>query len=315
MNNMDRTVQQASFYKGFDCSKVDMTHEVEALDLYLLPVETNFVMKWLMKDPIKKTSYKVPTDANMMMSGKMAGINSVKCTLRTAQMNMVDGRPNVCVAMQKDRNPKLKVHSYVQRDGACEMVGRWLKSGVVTNGIAASAAEKLSGVSLDNLFVDQSTIKFPVRLVNRPHVTFLGLPKDTIVPTNNGGMFSVVRRMGVELHKNGAVKQGTLVLKPLNAQATEAAERAGWAKDGTYFCAPGNLFIDNDRIRVRHEDIQVPNASPVSRLSPTFVKAGIEIYHEGGGVVDPTAEVVTLAKVGFKPEISKTDFNRWMFGS
>ena len=246
--------------KDYTGSSMNLTK----LDLSCLPIETKFRVGFLELDHTKTLVANDDVGETMMF---MAGLRSPSGTLR--QVKYYDagtsrGHPRavaeVKLGVQQKHRPILRL------DGTNSNL--WMRARDIGSGSAGFdvMAEKENAASITRgVFIPQHTIHFPATFYGRGNVSFLGLPRGTIVPLKNGGVFEVSCRTNVIVESDSSAT-GHLHLVPKDDKAEKLAQKMGWGSQHllgvTGYLVPPNLYtggrngnsFETESIRIPYRD-------------------------------------------------------------
>lgn len=264
------------------------------LNLSMLPTETSMRM-CMLKSKVNVDGSRelyVTDDVDEVSSG--LGVKTNEFTLRQVQYAaMAPKNKNRFVLFQEEAGVNVKLSLDRRRqakqawplflDGeSCVFVADTLSSMAakygnpftsIPQGAMNAFLDEIDRLSSSNAFAGQHTIRFPEKFQGRDEVSFLGLPAGTKVPTKSGGMFEVVKRVGVHLPNNN-VARGMLAMKAMNKEAANIVAKEGWhvkVIDGNP-CAlvPDYLRTQSQRHQFIVKDIEVPYKDPTERWRAFF---------------------------------------------
>lgn len=321
-NDMARTIVEAAKEKMMAKLPHDKYAEViannpEELDLTLLPTETSMKLCVTEYDAFSNTM-SVVDDTRVVDALSMGQASYLGNTVTLRQAKFVEVKPSNSNVTTFTREPAVELNLPIKGSSRKQKILMFnngmsvhVLASVVENALTAlqsgtyNAQKYMENINEDGVrnrmaFLGQHTIKFPPQFKGRDQVTFLGLPKGTIIPASNGGIFEVERRMNIEINANNNQVTGMLALKMNNHEAVVMAQKFGWQMtviEGRA-CAmvPSNLLTGNTRHRFLLEGVRVPYKDVFARYDAFLNFGRVELDGSfgltGGAMNTPAGKMV-----------------------
>ncbi len=267
--------------KDWTANKITLTR----LDLSCLPIETTFKLAML-----EENKY-----GEVVMNTNATEISAAHKLLATSgTLRQVAWKRHGCEARSwlglEINMPRVsttrKMAVQVRADGGSGALNALVLEFASHNTIDfRKAKETLLEDGSRTIFIPQHTLKFPAVYHDRTNVSFLGLPKGTIVPLKNGGRFVVNCRANVSVETDGSAS-GHLHLIPLDGKAATLAKQMGYSEVSlmgkTGFLVGQNLYTGLTSGRsFDTENITLPYLCPMEHYDSVFpfkvdTKHGVE---------------------------------------
>ncbi len=256
MTTYDRTVAQKAMCDTINRLSASVIAEASTnvcqMNLMMLPVETTIDLGLyeVAGDVLVNTDF---AEVAIALDTKMASFSLRQARFVHSDKKNGGKQVGLTVGMAKQKSVRQKRAIALQPNGWPDAIA-W----VIRYGDSTSNLTVLQKHQHQLPFAEPSTLSFPTSFKGREHVSFLGLPKGTIVPLKNGSTFEVQCRANVNYENNGTFT-GHLVMRAMDDIAKSLGTSMGWSKnvDDDYFVSPnlltgrrsGNEF-DVSKIRV-----------------------------------------------------------------
>lgn len=255
------------------------------LDLSCLPIETTFKLAMLEENKYGE----VVMNTNAAEIAATHKLSATSGTLRQVAWKRHGFKTRSWLGLEINMpmtNTTRKMTVQVRADGGSGALNALAMEFASHNTIDfRKAKETLLEDCSKTIFIPQHTLKFPAVYHDRTNVSFLGLPKGTVIPLKNGGRFEVNCRANVSVELDGAAT-GHLHLLALDGKATTLAKQMGYS-EVTMMGKPGFLVGQNLYTGLTSgrsfdtENITVPYVCPMEHYDAVFpfkvdTKHGVE---------------------------------------
>lgn len=226
----------------------DQLKGIQAIDYSLLPVETKVSLCVAEYDPAEEVML---INDDPVECAAALNIKTNQLTLRQANFGVYKGVASRTEIVAMEMKATFHGSSRSYKSITLDALGRSLYVAKTSAELAPTQSQtdhRLGEHINQNRerygFIPQHMTKFPATYFGREQVSFLGLPRDTIVPLKNGGEFKVVHRNVNALLPSGEVT-GTLTMAALDDKAKRLAALMAWNVDVmNNYIVPANLYTE-----------------------------------------------------------------------